>query len=234
MKIDDVILNKISSIRRCVERAKEEYFPDLDGFKNNFSRQDAAMLNIQRACEQAIDLANHLIKLLKLTLPNDARESFSILSKAKIIDEKLSNQLAKMIGFRNVIVHQYQEVNFEIVVEVIEKHLTDLLSFADIVAKKHEEIIFTAIAKNKELSKMIEILFNYYLNNKEKSSNKVNFFRKSQIIGALGAFNSQMFDLCFSYLTKFTTDEERISAETKDSQITDEEIAKSIAELKTN
>ncbi len=233
MKIDDVILNKISSIKRCVERAKEEYFPDLEGFKNNFSRQDAAMLNIQRACEQAIDLANHLIKLLKLTLPNDARESFSILSKAKIIDDNLSNQLAKMIGFRNVIVHQYQEVNFEIVVEVIEKHLTDLLSFADIVAKKHEEIIFTASTKNaKELSKMIEILFNYYLSDKKNSSNKVNFFRKSQIIGALGAFNSQMFDLCFSYLTKFTTDEEKISPETKDSEITDEQISKAIKDLK--
>lgn len=231
--MDDVILNKISSIRRCIERAKEEYFPDLDGFKRSFSRQDAAMLNIQRACEQAIDLANHLIKLLKLGLPNDARESFSILSKAKIIDENLSNQLAKMIGFRNVIVHQYQEVNFEIVVEVIEKHLTELLSFADIVAKKHEEIIFAASTKSeKELSKMIEIFFNHYLKNKETSSNKVNLFRKSQIINALGAFNSKMFDLCFSHLTKFTADEEKISSEIKDSEITDEQIAKAIQDLR--
>ena len=60
--MNDIVINKIQSIQRCIVRAREEYAADPDGFATNFTRQDAAVLNILRASEQAIDLANHLIK----------------------------------------------------------------------------------------------------------------------------------------------------------------------------
>ena len=61
----DVALNKIQSIQRCVQRAREEYAADPDSFDTNFTRQDAAVLNVLRACEQSIDLAFLLADLLK-------------------------------------------------------------------------------------------------------------------------------------------------------------------------
>ena len=60
--LDDVLLNKAASIERCVARAKEEYFADPDTFASNFSRQDAAILNILRACEAALDMGHYLIR----------------------------------------------------------------------------------------------------------------------------------------------------------------------------
>jgi hypothetical protein len=57
---DDVLINKAASIERCVARAREEYAADPDGFAHNFSRQDAAILNIQRACEAALDMGLHI------------------------------------------------------------------------------------------------------------------------------------------------------------------------------
>ncbi len=62
MLFDDVMINKIQSIQRCIFRAKEEYQLAGNAFENDFSRQDAAILNITRACEQTIDLADYLIK----------------------------------------------------------------------------------------------------------------------------------------------------------------------------
>ena len=51
---DDVLINKASTIERCVRRAREEYAKDPAGFGADFTRQDAAILNIQRACEAAL------------------------------------------------------------------------------------------------------------------------------------------------------------------------------------
>ncbi|MDB5929676.1 MAG: hypothetical protein JWR60_1383 [Polaromonas sp.] len=55
---DEVLLNKAASIERCVRRAREEYGRDLATFATDFTRQDAAILNIQRACEAALDMGH--------------------------------------------------------------------------------------------------------------------------------------------------------------------------------
>ena len=49
--MNDIVTNKIQSIQRCVLRAREEYGADRDGFAINYTRQDAAILNVLRACE---------------------------------------------------------------------------------------------------------------------------------------------------------------------------------------
>lgn len=63
---DDVLINKAATIERCVARALEEYQIDPDTFSINYTRQDAAILNIQRACEAALDMGQHLIRREKL------------------------------------------------------------------------------------------------------------------------------------------------------------------------
>ncbi len=53
---DDVILNKAASIERCLRRIQEEYAGDKQNLVANQTKQDAIILNLQRACETAIDL----------------------------------------------------------------------------------------------------------------------------------------------------------------------------------
>lgn len=130
---DDVVINKVTSIRHRIARAREEYGSNKADFLANFTKQDAAMLNINRACEQAIDLANHIVKLRGLGVPNEARDSFTLLAKAQIIEENLEEKLHKMIDFRNLLIHEYEDLNIDIVAKVIEKNLDDLLLFADVV-----------------------------------------------------------------------------------------------------
>ncbi len=129
--MNDIVINKIQSIQRCVERAREEYQSDPDGFDVNYSRQDAAVLNVLRACEQAIDLANHLIKTHKMGIPTSSAESFDLLRQKVVIDTVLSEKLKKMINFRNTIIHQYQKMDVAIVKSVIISELDDLIQFGD-------------------------------------------------------------------------------------------------------
>lgn len=63
---DDVILSKAAVIERCVARALEEYHADSQTFSTNFTRQDAAILNVQRACQAALDLGQHIVRRNKL------------------------------------------------------------------------------------------------------------------------------------------------------------------------
>ena len=80
--VDDVLINKAATIERCVARAREEYAVDPAGFAENFTRQDAAILNIQRACEAALDMGQHLIRRERLGVPQSARDVFTLLAQA--------------------------------------------------------------------------------------------------------------------------------------------------------
>jgi uncharacterized protein YutE (UPF0331/DUF86 family) len=135
LEIDDILINKVDSIRRCVKRAREEY-NSADNFKDDFSRQDAAIMNIVRACEQAIDLTNYIIKKRKLGVPNSAKDSFDLLFRDKIIGEYLCEKMKKMIGFRNIVIHDYEKVNIDIVTSVIKNESEDLLVFSDLLLNK--------------------------------------------------------------------------------------------------
>lgn len=133
---DDVLLNKAASIERCVARAREEYASDPNGFTTNFTRQDAAILNIQRACEAALDMGQHVIRRESLGLPQSARDVFVVLMQAGWIDEVLAESMKRMVGFRNVAVHEYQTLQLPITVNIITRHLDEFAAFSRSMLRK--------------------------------------------------------------------------------------------------
>lgn len=134
--MDDVLLNKADTIERCVRRAREEYDSNPDTFADNYTRQDAAILNIQRACEAALDMGQHLIRRDKLGVPQSSRDVFELLARAGWIEITLAEALKRMIGFRNIAVHDYQKLQFPITVNVITQHLDEFLRYSETILKK--------------------------------------------------------------------------------------------------
>lgn len=127
---DDVLINKAAVIERCVARAREEYAANPATFAVDFSRQDAAILNIQRACEAALDMGHHLIRREKLGVPQSARDVFALLAQGEWIDASLADALKRMVGFRNIAVHDYQALQLPITVSIISKHLDEFLMYS--------------------------------------------------------------------------------------------------------
>lgn len=72
---DDVVLNKAAIIERCIARVREEYAGDEQNLVANITRQDSIVLNLQRACEAAIDLAMHLVRERHLGIPQETRDA---------------------------------------------------------------------------------------------------------------------------------------------------------------
>ena len=133
---DDVLLNKAATIERCVARAREEYAAAGAAFLTDFTRQDAAILNVQRACEAALDMGHHLIRRERLGLPQSARDVFDLLAAAHWIEATLADALKKMVGFRNIAVHDDQRLVVPIAINVITRHLDEFLQFSAAVLKR--------------------------------------------------------------------------------------------------
>jgi uncharacterized protein YutE (UPF0331/DUF86 family) len=134
--VDDVLINKAASIERCVRRAREEYDKDAETFATDFTRQDAAILNIQRACEAALDMGQHLVRREKLGVPQSARDVFTLLAQAGWIEPRLADDLKRMVGFRNIAVHDYQAMQLPITVQIIEVHLDEFLRYSQALLKQ--------------------------------------------------------------------------------------------------
>ncbi|MHA7880162.1 MAG: type VII toxin-antitoxin system HepT family RNase toxin [Saccharospirillum sp.] len=132
---DDVILNKCATIERCVKRVIEEWTLAGDQFDTDYTRQDAAILNIQRACEAAIDLGQHIVRRDKLGLPQSARDIFTVLQSRGVIPAQLAESLKRMVGFRNIAVHDYQTLALPIVKAIIHDHLGDFTAFSQHILK---------------------------------------------------------------------------------------------------
>lgn len=128
--VDDVLINKAATIERCVARARQEYAANPRGFAEDYTRQDAAILNIQRACEAALDMGQHLIRREKLGVPQSARDVFALLAQGGWIDSELAVALKRMVGFRNIAVHDYQSLQLPITVSIITRHLDEFLDYS--------------------------------------------------------------------------------------------------------
>ena len=127
---DDVLINKAATIERCVARAREEYARDPASFASDFTRQDAAILNIQRACEAALDMGQHLARRERLGIPQSARDVFALLAQSGWINPALADNLKRMVGFRNIAVHDYQSLQLPITIAIIETHLDEFLQYS--------------------------------------------------------------------------------------------------------
>jgi uncharacterized protein YutE (UPF0331/DUF86 family) len=129
---NETILNKKISIERCIVQVEKYYaLPSETPFHKNYLLQDAIAMNLQRMGELAIDIANYLIKKKKLGLPQDSADAFVLLQRAGLISEELMNHMKGMVGFRNVVVHEYQKLDLNIMVNVIEHHLYEPLELAN-------------------------------------------------------------------------------------------------------
>ncbi|NDP61450.1 DUF86 domain-containing protein [Polaromonas sp.] len=130
---DDVLINKAATIERCVKRAREEYHRHPATFATDFTRQDAAILNIQRACEAALDMGQHLIRRERMGVPQSARDVFALLAQGGWIEAALADGLKRMVGFRNIALHDYQALQLPITVAIIQKHLDEFLQYSQCV-----------------------------------------------------------------------------------------------------
>lgn len=125
----DVVLSKINIIKNCLHAIEKATVKETD----SHFKQHIYELNLQRAIQACIDLANVVISKEGLGLPNTYKAAFEILQKHSVIETALCSQMCSMVGFRNISVHDYSEVKPEIVNSIVNKHLPDFEKFYSVI-----------------------------------------------------------------------------------------------------
>lgn len=124
----DLVIEKIGQIQRCLKRIQDKTKGDPE-ILSDIDIQDIFVLNLQRAVQTSIDLAAHIVADEGLGLPSDLGENFLFLKNAKVIPEGLSQRLKKMVGFRNIAVHEYAAIDPEVLKSILTKDLKDIEEF---------------------------------------------------------------------------------------------------------
>ena len=121
---DDVVIQKLTSIDRCLAAVRRYVANDLARLDDPMVL-DAVVLNLQRACEQAIDAACREVSRCGLGVPTDSADAFTMLERESILSPTVADRMRRMVGFRNVAVHEYRRLDPAVVRTVVGHRLGD-------------------------------------------------------------------------------------------------------------
>jgi uncharacterized protein YutE (UPF0331/DUF86 family) len=131
----DVVLGKVAAIERSLGRI-HQVRAERHRYPHPGDVEELIVLNLQRAAQAAVDLAAHVVTTEGYGLPSSLAEAFTLLEKNGVIDADLAARMRRMVGFRNIAVHQYEQVDPAVVEAIVERHLDDLRVFAARVAAR--------------------------------------------------------------------------------------------------
>lgn len=128
--MDDVVVRKLDTVNRCLARVTENTPPLLEILLEDYTRQDVIVLNLERAVQACVDIGLHIFSLRNEHVPDSMAQTFEGLHRMKIIDAQTAKSLKGAVGFRNVAVHAYQEIDYAVVFSICTRHLDDFRAFA--------------------------------------------------------------------------------------------------------
>ncbi len=89
--------------------------------------------HIEKACQAALDIANHIVAEKGLGTVTMYRELGFILAKSKIVPNGMAEKLAKIAGFRNRLVHEYANLSPKFIYQIVHQDIEDLTEFAKLI-----------------------------------------------------------------------------------------------------
>jgi len=133
-----VVQSKIESLRKCLLRVEKRCPNSLNELMNDLDAQDVLVLNLSRAVQLCVDISLHILSAREGAIPDTMGKAFVELSLAGIIDKDLSEKMRKSVGFRNIAVHNYEEINWAIVYAIARESLLDFKMFVTQVLENTE------------------------------------------------------------------------------------------------
>lgn len=135
----EVVEQKLESLRRCLRRIETKCPADAATLAADVDLQDIVSLNLSRAVQISVDIGAHLIAGMEVPPPDTMGQTFDSLAQAGVLNAELANCLKKAVGFRNIAVHNYESINWEIVHSIVKYHLADFSAFAKAIAMRLEK-----------------------------------------------------------------------------------------------
>ena len=125
----DVVTAKLESLRRCVERVRTRTPVSVEELSMSYDAQDIICLNLERAVQACVDIAAHIVSDSECAVPDTMAGTFDALERQGIVSRELAERMRRAVGFRNISVHAYQTLDWEVVHSIATKRLGDFVDF---------------------------------------------------------------------------------------------------------
>jgi len=130
-----LILRKLSELAEYLGQIREFENLTVEVYSAEWKTQRIVERTLQMMIEICVDIAGHIISDCEYRVPKTYADAFRILHEHGIVDENLFQRMERMAKFRNVVVHQYDKVDAEIVVGILQKHLSDFNDYKEAIVK---------------------------------------------------------------------------------------------------
>jgi uncharacterized protein YutE (UPF0331/DUF86 family) len=132
-----LIARKITRIDDNLKEVKKFSSLSQDNFLNDKTAQGAILFYLTQAIQLCVDIAFHIVSDEGWELPGSQTEAFGELRKKGVIDEELMTTFIKIIGFRNMVIHDYEKLDMGRVFAIYQHHLNDLYRYCSELAEKY-------------------------------------------------------------------------------------------------
>jgi uncharacterized protein YutE (UPF0331/DUF86 family) len=126
----DVLYARMESLRHCLARIESKTPESAEMLARDLDAQDIICLNLERAVQVCVDMAAHVLSDREAPAPESMASAFLRLRDSGVLSEATAERMVKAVGFRNVAVHQYQEIDWKIVYAIITQRLDDFRHYA--------------------------------------------------------------------------------------------------------
>lgn len=121
------VVSAVSDLRRLAR---------LEQLRHDVREERFIEHTLQLAAQAVLDVASHIVSDEALGEPQTNRQLFDLLARAGWLESNLADRLSRMAGFRNVLVHGYDDVDLAVVEDIVRNRLDDLLEFVAVVSRR--------------------------------------------------------------------------------------------------
>ena len=132
----DLVLRKLAEVDEYLQQLAGYRQIDLDSYRADWKTQRIVERTLHLTIESCMDLADHIVADRRLRVPDTGAATFEILAEAGVVSPDLGRSLARMVGFRNILVHDYARLDPAIVLRVLHTDLRDIERFRDVVLRE--------------------------------------------------------------------------------------------------
>ena len=131
----NIIVKKINSINHNMVRIVKYESVPLEDFLQNEDGKDIVTHNLFIMLQHIIDLGTHIIADENMEEPVFVSDIADILGKEGVLDKSLVKPLKSMIGLRNIIAHEYGDIDFKIIHKIVTSNIRDVHSILENIIK---------------------------------------------------------------------------------------------------
>lgn len=119
------VISKIERMKENLQRIRAKLQMSDDDVIHSEDHLAVLERNFQLLVDGAIDINHHFIKEGGLGVPDDLQSTFTALGEHSVLSKEFAAKIAKSVGLRNRIVHQYEDVKPAVFVKSLRENIGD-------------------------------------------------------------------------------------------------------------